>query len=134
MPAHEVRSDQWDDCLSRFSRAYRGKSMTLDRVGGSAGLACSAQDVPFSAVGLAGDVEGVPQLIVTAGRPAMTEAVFRIRRPARLWLREGGRSADAELQIRAADGSLTCVRIDSNPERCHAGEAGPDFLWGGAQI
>jgi hypothetical protein len=112
MRAHEVYSDQWDDCLSRFSRIYRGKQMTLDTVGGAVGAACAARDVPLGAVGLMGDAEGVPQLMVRAGRPTLPQAVFHILRPVRLWLSEGGRSAAAELQVRAADGSLTLLRID----------------------
>lgn len=112
MPTREIPREEWVAFFDQFSRQHRGTAVTIEVISDEIGAQVEAKMLPFEGIGAdLKDRENRIEIAV-ADLPdhRITHAVIA---PAGVWLKQTDEGSDEALEIKAADGAITLVRLSA---------------------
>src|SRR5438105_3444747 len=113
MPTREIPRQEWPTFFDCFSNEHQDWPTTIEVVGVDVGAQFEAESEPL--VGISVDLKGSARgaIEVMVGDRPEENLTHTIPAPARVWVRDGGDTAEEALEIEAGDGSKTLLRFSA---------------------
>jgi hypothetical protein len=112
MVTQEVRKDEWPHFMDEFSRLHRDEIASVEVIGPDLGLQPEAQSLPF--VGITAEKAGSEKdsIALFLGTEPEDHVSHRISEPIHLWLKSAEDRMRDALEIEAADGTKTILKLE----------------------
>ena len=110
METREVPVEQWRPFLDQFSRAHRGRRLSVETPRPDIGFQPNLRGLPLIGVTAEPNPDGTTSIEIMAGAPEAYMS-HTIERPTRVREAEWGDGTSAALQIEAEGGWTTLVRV-----------------------
>ena len=106
MQTVEVQPARWSGALAEFSAIHEGWLVSIDILDPGIGAQPEVHDLP-----LIGVVAEPDTITISAARADAGQITHTIHSPTRVWIELTDNGAEAAMQIEAADGTKTILRL-----------------------
>ena len=109
MQTVEIRREGWPQALAQFSAAHDGSLVSVDVLGSELGAQPQIHDLPL--VGVVAEPQHGGNVTIAVAASGIDQMTHLVQSPARIWIERTDSGADVALQIEAAEGTKTIVRL-----------------------
>ncbi len=113
MPTAEIEKRNWLAFFDGFSRQHEGWLVTLEVFDQAIGAQPEARDLTFEGISVSAGNDAPESIAINLGKEPEDHVTHAIANPARVWLQQSSAGANEALEIEAADGARTLLRISS---------------------
>lgn len=111
MSTEEMEKSRWQSFFDAFSRQHEGWLVTLEVFDEAIGAQPEAREIIFEGISVSSQ-NGEPESIaINLGKKPDEHITHSIANPARVWVQQTSGGANEALEIEAADGTRTLLRI-----------------------